>query len=202
IGPFFIPLAEDLGLSRTLLAGIIAIGMLAYGIGMPMAGQLAQSYGSRFVLVLGTLLVAVAIVWSVLARGAFSFFLAFGVLLSLGFSFTSPVALTPVISRWFTRQRGMALFFLSTGSMAGIAIMTPVLTYAIGQVGWQNTLLGFAAVFTIVIVPTALFVIRDDAPAHTDLLPEQIAALSAAPAVPTSPLKIRQAIRTSTFWKI
>src|SRR5690606_36428320 len=93
-------------------------------------------------------------------------------------------------------------FFLSTGSMAGIAVMTPVLTYAIETVGWQNTLLGFAAVFTIVIVPTALFVIRDDAPAHTDLLPDQIATLSSAPAAPTSPLKAAQAIRTSTFWKI
>src|SRR5690606_39439838 len=82
-----------------------------------------------------------------------------------------------------------------------ISVMTPVLTYAIENVGWQNTLLGFAGVFTLVIVPTALFVIRDDAPPHTDLLPEQIAALSAAPATPSSPLKIRQAIRTSTFWK-
>lgn len=199
IGPFFIPLAEDLGLSRTLLAGIIAIGMLAYGIGMPMAGQLAQSYGSRFVLVLGTLLVAVAIVWSVLARGAFSFFLAFGVLLSLGFSFTSPVALTPVISRWFTRQRGMALFFLSTGSMAGIAIMTPVLTYAIGQVGWRATLIGFGAAFVLLVAPIALLVIRDDAPPGTDLLPGSAPA-STAPE--TAGLTCREAMQTCPFWQI
>lgn len=203
IGPFFLPMAEDLGFSRSLLAGIIAIGMLCYGLGMPMAGYLVGKYGTRPVLLLGTVIVVASTIWTVSAREPWSFFLAFGVLMSLGLAFTSPVALTPVISRWFTRQRGMALFFLSTGSMAGIAVMTPVLTYAIETVGWQNTLLGFAAVFTLVIVPTALFVIRDDAPAHTDLLPDQIADLAAASAVPASaPLKIRQAIRTSTFWKI
>src|SRR5690606_24800882 len=202
IGPFFIPMSEDLGFSRSLLAGIIAIGMLCYGLGMPLAGYLVGKYGTRPVLLLGTAIVVASIIWTVSARDPWSFFLAFGVLMSLGLAFTSPVALTPVISRWFTRQRGMALFFLSTGSMAGIAVMTPVLTYAIENVGWQTTLLGFAALFTLVIVPTALFVIRDDAPAHTDLLPDQIAALSAAPAAPGGPLKIRQAIRTSTFWKI
>lgn len=201
IGPFFIPLAEDLGLSRTLLAGIIAIGMLAYGIGMPMAGQFAQSYGSRFVLVLGTLLVAVAIVWSVLARGAFSFFLAFGVLLSLGFSFTSPVALTPVISRWFTRQRGMALFFLSTGSMAGIAIMTPVLTYAIEQVGWRATLVGFGAAFVLLVVPIALLIIRDDAPSGTDLLPGSSPATTGSTAAAPG-FTCREAMQTWPFWQV
>ena len=202
IGPFFLPMAEDLGFSRSLLASIIAIGMLCYGLGMPLAGYLVGKYGTRPVLLLGTAIVVASTLWTVSARDPWSFFLAFGVLMSLGLAFTSPVALTPVISRWFTRQRGMALFFLSTGSMAGIAVMTPVLTYAIETVGWQNTLLGFAAVFTLVLVPTALLVIRDDAPPHTDLLPDQIASLSAAPAASGGPLQIRQAIRTSTFWKI
>nr|MBF0684994.1 MFS transporter [Pseudomonas sp.] len=203
IGPFFLPMAEDLGFSRSLLASIVAIGMLCYGLGMPLAGYLVGKYGTRPVLLLGTAIVVISIIWTVSARDPWNFFLAFGVLMSLGLAFTSPVALTPVISRWFTRQRGMALFFLSTGSMAGIAVMTPVLTYAIESVGWQTTLLGFAALFTLVIVPTALLVIRDDAPQHTDLLPEQVATLSAASAAPLStPLKISQAIRTSTFWKI
>ena len=133
VGPFFLPIARDLEFSRSLLATIIAVGMLCYGIGMPLAGHLVATRGTRFVLLLGAIMVVVALVWTTLARDALNFLLAFGVLLSLGLSFTSPVALTPVLSRWFLRQRGMALFFLSTGSMAGIAIMTPVLASAICQ---------------------------------------------------------------------
>ena len=35
IGPLFLPMAEDLGFSRSLLASIVAIGMLCYGLAMP-----------------------------------------------------------------------------------------------------------------------------------------------------------------------
>jgi MFS family permease len=200
VGPFFLPIAEDLGFSRSLLATIVATGMLCYGIGMPLAGHLVATRGTRFVLLTGAVMVAVAIVWTTLARGPVSFLLAFGVLLSLGLSFTSPVALTPVLSRWFTRRRGMALFFLSTGSMAGIAIMTPVLAYGIGAIGWRNTLLGFAALFALLMIPIAWFVIRDDAPAHADLPPG--AAAAQASAQPAAALDWRDAVRSGTFWTV
>jgi MFS family permease len=201
IGPFFLPIAHDMGFSRSLLASIVAIGMLCYGIGMPLAGHLVGTRGTRFVLLLGAAMVVTALVWTTLARNPVSFLLAFGILLSLGLSFTSPVALTPVLSRWFTRQRGMALFFLSTGSMAGIAILTPVLAFAIGAVGWRNTLLGFAAVFALLMFPIAWFVVRDDAPEHTDLLPAA-AAQPGAPAADMPGLSWREAVRTGPFWKV
>jgi len=202
IGPFFLPIVKDLGFSRSQLSGIIAIGMLCYGLGMPLAGHLVGIYGTRLVLLLGTAIFVVSVIWTVNARGSLSFLLAFGVSMSFGLAFTSPVALTPVLSRWFTRQRGMALFFLSTGSMAGIAIMTPVLTYAIDVAGWRATLLGFAAVFTVFTVAAALFVIRDDAPLQTDLLAGEIARMQPGIAVLAEGLKFGEAMRTSPFWKI
>ena len=202
IGPFFLPMAQDLGFSRSLLATIIAVGMLCYGLAMPVAGLLVARYGTRFVLLLGTAIVVGATVWTVNTQSPLGFLLSFGVLMSAGLGFTSPVALTPVISRWFTRQRGMALFFLSTGSMAGMAAMTPVFTWAIAQWGWRATLLGYGAVFTAFTVFAALVVIRDSAPPHADLLPEEIAAERArtTPSAPT--LSLGAALHTAPFWKI
>lgn len=203
IGPFFKPVAEDLDLSRTTLSTIIAIGMMVYGLGMPLAGHLAHRRGTRFVLLLGTALVAIASLWSVLATEVWSFGMAFGVVLSLGFSFTSPVSMTPIISRWFTRQRGKALFYLSTGSMAGIAIMTPVLTAAIERIGWQTTLVGFAVLFVVAVVPITLLVIRDDAPEHTDLLVDEDGVAPTPPArAPLGELSSRAALRTGPFWLV
>jgi len=201
IGPFFLPIAGDLGLSRSMLSAIVAIGMLFYGIGMPLAGHLAGTRGTRFVLLLGTCMVIVALAWTALAHDAINLLLAFGVLLSLGLSFTSPVAFTPVLSRWFTRQRGMAMFFLSTGSMAGIAILTPVFAYAIGAVGWRNTLLGFAAMFAVLMFPIIWFVIRDDAPAQADLLPASTGRPSGR-AASAAGLGWREAVHTGPFWKV
>lgn len=202
IGPFFLPMAQDLGFSRSLLASIVAVGMLCYGLAMPLAGYLVSRWGTRSVLLLGTVIVVASTFWTVAARTPLSFLLSFGVLLSVGLAFTSPVALTPVISRWFTRQRGTALFFLSTGSMAGMAFMTPVLTYTIEAYGWQATLLGFAAAFVLVTVPSALLIMRDSAPPDTDLLPGQIAARDASKAEPADTLAFGEAVRTAPFWKI
>ena len=182
IGPFFMPMLEDLGCGRSVLSGIVAAGMLAYGLAMPVAGWLVGRFGTRTVLLLGTGLVLFSSWWTTVALTPADFLWSFGVLLSVGLGFTSPVALTPVISRWFTRQRGMALFFLSTGSMAGMAVMTPVLTAAIEAVGWRATMLGFAGAFALTTVPLALLVIRDRAPEGTDLLPAQKTALAARPA--------------------
>ena len=205
-GPFILPMTRDLGFSRSLLSGIIAVGMLAYGLGMPLAGMLVARRGTSFVLLLGAAMVAVSIIWAVNARGPIGFLLSFGVLLSLGLSFTSPVALTPVVSRWFTRRRGMALFCLSTGSMAGIAVMTPAMTWAIGATTWQHTLLGFGVVFVALTVPAALWVIHDQAPPHTDLTPEQIAVRSATAATVPPHLaagpSFSDAIGTMPFWQI
>jgi MFS family permease len=227
IGPFFLPMADDLGFSRSLLAGIVAAGMLCYGLGMPLAGHLVARWGTRPVLLLGTVIVVASTIWTVYARDPLSFLLAFGVLMSFGLAFTSPVAFTPVLSHWFVRRRGMALFFLSTGSMAGIAVMTPVLTHAIAASGWQRTLLAFAAVFAVLTIPLALFVVRDDAPADADLLTGRPARDRSAehdradrstadrsPAGLTTsnrtsgasstvpPIKFREALRTAPFWMI
>lgn len=204
IGPFFLPIAEDLGFSRSLLAGIVAIGMLCYGLAMPLGGYLVARRGTKFVLLLGVAIVVVASVWSSYARTPWSFFLSFGVLLSVGLAFTSPVAVTPVISRWFTRQRGMALFFLSTGSMAGIAVMTPVLTTAIHHYGWQATLLGYAIAFAVVAVPIAVYVMRDVAPPGTDTQPSLTATapLANAEAARHVEMTFSQALHTVPFWKI
>jgi MFS family permease len=202
IGPFFLPMSRDLGFSRSLFASIIGVGVLCYGLAMALAGYLVGRLGTRSVLLLGTASVIASTIWTVSARRPLSFLLAFGVLMSLGLGLASPVALTPIISRWFRRQRGMALFFLSTGSMAGIAVMTPVLTLCIHWLRWQTTLVGFAVVFVVVTVPAALFIMRDEAPPNADLLPEQISAQGGATTKVEESLRFSAAVRTSPFLKI
>ena len=199
-GPFFLPLTQDLGFSRSALAAIVAVGMLVYGLAMPVAGHLVARIGTRGVLLLGCATVFAASAWTVVARGWWPFLLSFGVLLSVGLSFTSTVALTPIISRWFTRQRGMALFFLSTGAMAGMAVMTPVLAHAIAAVGWRTTLMGFATVLVVTTVPLALWVMRENAPAETDQGSADKAASKAAAPAPNATL--REALTTAPFWQV
>jgi MFS family permease len=91
----------------------------------------------------------------------------------------------------------MALLFLSTGSMAGMAVMTPVLSLLIHHFGWQVALASFAVAFTLLAVPMAVFVVRDDAPEHKDLPPG--AARGPARAAPLGHLTAGAAMRTQAF---
>src|SRR5574337_630423 len=171
LGPLFLPMAQDLGFSRSLLAC--------------------------------TAMLVVATLWAVNTRTPLGLLLSFGILMSVGAGFTSPVALTPVISRWFNRRSGMALFFLSTGSMAGIAIMTPALGVALQHASWQATLLGFAALFACITVPAALLLIRDEAPPDGDAPLPGGPVRAANPVAPAGQhYTVLQAMRTGTFLKI
>jgi len=196
-GPFFLPITQDLGFSRSMLSTAIALGMFTYGLGMPLAGWLVGRWGTPAVLLSGVGMVAIAVLWTLQARTPTAFMLSFGVLLSVGLSFISPVALTPVISRWFTRERGRALFFLSTGSMAGMALMTPVLAAGIDAFGWRATLGGYAAVLVLLTVPMALRVIRDEAPAASDTGQPASSVARGAPAG-----TLWQAMRSRPFWMV
>jgi MFS family permease len=201
IGPFFLPISSDLGFSRSLLASIIAVGMLCYGLGMPVAGHIINRWGTRAVVLIGAALVDIAVGWSIVARSPASFMLSFGVLLSLGLAFMSQVSFAPIISHWFIRQRGKALLYLATGSMAGMALLTPILQAAIEAFGWRATLVGFAVLLTVIAIPTALLIMRVEAPHHADLAPGE-AANKAAAHRDLPPLPLLEALRTQPFWLV
>ncbi|WP_423801829.1 MFS transporter [Neobacillus sp. SAB-20_R2A] len=198
IGPFIKPVMDDLDLSRTELSIIVAIGMIVYGIGMPIAGLLLKTLSTRFMILSGLTIVCLSIVWTVNSKELVSFLLSFGVFLSLGLSFLSNVSLSPIVSKWFVRQRGKALFYLATGGMAGIAVMTPLETWLIHLVGWQDTLLIFAGVFICITVPSAIFIMRENVPEGADM----VGPVGSLEKQELPEINVRDAVKTNVYWKI
>lgn len=168
VGPIFLPIVDDLGFSRSLLSGIVALALLVFGVAMPGVGWLVARIGTRLALLAGAALIVGGGLWTVTARGALTFTLAFAVVMSLGMALMSPVALTPIVSRWFVRQRGMAFLFLSTGAMAGLALVTPAMAWAVDLWGWRWALGGYVLLLAAIAVPGALLVMRDDPPPGAD----------------------------------
>lgn len=167
-GPFFLPVIDDLGFSRSLFSSIVAASLLVYGLVMPGVGWLVARLGTRAVVLAGTVLIVAGGLWTSMAQGALTFTLGFSVVLSLGLALVSPVSLTKIVSSWFVRQRGMALFFLSTGGMAGLAVVTPALTWAVELFGWRWAMAGYVLILAVIAVPGTLLVMRDEPPPGAD----------------------------------
>ncbi|MCX8738709.1 MFS transporter [Gilliamella sp. B2824] len=195
MGVFFLPIANDLGFSRSILSGIIAIGMLFSGIAMPIAGYLVGKYGTRFVLLLGTVMIILSTIWSAMSRDYWNFLFSFGIALSFGTSFVGAVSFTPIVAKWFHKRRGFALFIVSTGSMAGIAVMLPVFAFFILLYGWQNTLVAFSVFFTILAMPIALFIMKDN---HAAIDQREQAAVQTQPV----DIKLIDVLKTRPFWQL
>lgn len=195
MGVFFLPIANDLGFSRSILSGIIAIGMLFSGIAMPIAGYLVGKYGTRFVLLLGAVMIILSTIWSAMSRDYWNFLFSFGIALSFGTSFVGAVSFTPIVAKWFHKRRGFALFIVSTGSMAGIAVMLPVFAFFIPLYGWQNTLVAFSVFFTILAMPIALFIMKDN---HAAIDQREQAAVQTQPV----DIKLIDVLKTRPFWQL
>src|SRR5262249_27352480 len=59
------------------------------------------------------------------------------------------------VSRWFDRRRGSALALISSGSYIAGAVWPTIFERAIAAYGWQKSVLAYAAVEVVVIVPLA-----------------------------------------------
>ncbi|MEX3713196.1 MFS transporter [Cytobacillus horneckiae] len=199
IGPFVNPMIFDLGLSRTEFSLILAVGMIVYGLGMPLAGYILKYYSTRFVLITGLIIFCVSVICTITSNGIISFFLSFGILFSLGLSFLSNITLAPIICKWFVQQRGKALFYLSTGGMAGMAIMTPVEFTLIQAVGWKHSLLILGGVFVCIVLPSAIFIMKEDAPAEAN---DDSKRMSDQSRYMLDKITWKDAIKTRAYWQI
>lgn len=191
VGPFFLPIVNDLGFSRSLFSSIVALSLLVYGLVMPGVGWLVGRVGTRRILLSGAALIVVGGLWTVTAHSTLTFTLAFSVVLSLGLALISPVTLTQIVSSWFVRQRGMALFFLSTGGMAGLAVVTPALAWAVELLGWRWAMALYVLILAAIAVPGTLLVMRDEPPPGAD---------GAAPADPADQPTPRPAQTRYSLW--
>ena len=151
---------ESLHLSHTE-AGLLITISAAVRIGSALAsGTLAPRYGSRSMIVAGTVAVGVSMVLLGFARN-YGMAVGAGVLMGIG----GGAALTPMmglLSAWFRmRDRGLAAgIAASGGSIAFIVagVFVPILTGASWEDGWRHSWQLFGGIVLAVAVVSLLFV--------------------------------------------
>jgi MFS family permease len=202
-GVFVIPMTQELNWGRDQLALAASLNLILAGLLRPLVGILADRLGSKVIALTGVAVGGSALILTSFARELWQFYLAYGILLAIGYSFTSPVTVTTLVSQWFVKRRSLAMSIGSTGTSLGELITVPLAMFAVITVGWENAFRVIAAFMIFIVLPVG-FVLLYNRPADKGLEPfgyvpgdgpggKRGNALS---------LTLREAARTGDFWRL
>jgi MFS family permease len=210
---FLKPLTADLGVSRGVFSllrsgeGIIAACIA------PLIGTLVDRHGGRWLMVIGTGIVAVGyFLLSQVDTFAEFAWIRLG-LVTLGDAMMGYMVVNVIIAQWFVRHRGRAMAISSMGVGFAKVCMPVVAASLILWLGWRQTWLAFGLMTLALLVVPALLVIRRS-PESMGLLPDGVPQPLTAGAKTAKKTPVRvgdtgeqemewtraEAARTGAFW--
>ena len=144
-GVFQIPIAEEFGWLRAEFSLALAIQNLAWGIGQPLFGALAEKIGDRKAIILGALTYAAGLVLSSFAvtPTAHQFY---EILVGFGVAGTGFGVILAVVGRASSDEnRSMSLAIVTAAGSAGQVFGAPLAEWLLTFLSWQTVFLCFAA---------------------------------------------------------
>ena len=168
---FLQPMSQAMGWSRTGISTAALITWLCMGVSAFVWGALSDRFGTRAVVLSGGVLLGLGLVTASRAATLGQFQLLFGVLVGVAAgSFYAP--LTATTTRWFTRNRSLAVALVSAGLSLGSTTVGPLARWLITSYDWRTAMLVIGDLAWLLIIPAALLV--REPPPSTD--PVAIAA--------------------------
>lgn len=155
-GVFQIPIADEFGWLRTEFSMAIAIQNLAWGLGQPIFGAIAEKIGDRKAIIMGAVLYAAGLVLSAysttpLEHQAYSWLVGFGIA-GTGFG----VILAVVGRAASDEHRSMSLAIATAAGSAGQVFGPPVAEGLLSLMPWQSVFLIFGAAILAMILTLPL----------------------------------------------
>ncbi len=157
-GLFLSPMSIDLGFDRESFALAMAIQNILWGLAQPVAGMIADRYGSFRVLFAGSVTYIAGLLVMSGATNAWDLTLGGGILVGLAMSCTSFAVILGAVGRIVPEEkRSMALGVVSAGGSFGQFIMPPIGQGLIATQGWSGALV-IMAVLAVLMAPLAVAV--------------------------------------------
>ncbi len=154
-GVFQIPIATEFNWPRAEFSLAIAIQNLAWGIGQPIFGAIAEKIGDRKAIIMGAIVYAVGLVASSAAVTPEAHQML-EVLVGFGIAGTGFGVILAVVGRAASDEnRSMALAIATAAGSAGQVFGAPLAEYLLSFMTWQNVFVVFAAAIlaTLALLP-------------------------------------------------
>lgn len=152
LGFFLTPISQAHGWSREVFALALALQNLLWGVGQPVAGAIADRYGTIPVFWGGAILYALGIGLMGYSTTPGALHLTAGVLIGFGLSGCSFNLVMAALGKLVPENwRSMAFGFGTAAGSFGQFLFSPLAVGLNDTVGWQNTLVIFAAILLLIL---------------------------------------------------
>lgn len=165
-GFFTVPISEAHEWPREIYSFAMAVHNLIWGLATPIAGMLADRYGSARVLMSGAVIYCAGVMMMAFTATPFWFNVGGGLLVGVGVAFSSFSIVMAALGRIVPPERRSWAFGIATasGSM-GQFIFAPLGATLISAYGWQNALIVLACLALLIIIFAAPLMIQNTTPA-------------------------------------
>jgi MFS family permease len=193
-GVFLVSISQEFGWTRTAVAGAFTALSLANAAMFPIAGRLADRYGTRPVLVTGFTLLGLAILGlSTISPNPFRFYLMFALTGAIG-ALPSNMVLCKLLSEWFDEGRGFWMGLTSgIGNGVGSTVMPMLAAVLMGHYGFRGAFVGIGLLVLLVGVPLALLTLR---------APPELVRAGIPPDEALTGMTVGEALRSPLYWLI
>lgn len=194
----FKPLSEDLGWSRSMTAGAIAIGTLAGSVLAPFTGRLADHIGCRILLPVGGILVGGLVLVLSQVSEPWQLYAAYVPTRALAQALLFGAVPLTAVANWFFWKRPRAFGLVVMAVPLGSSVMALVYQVLISNFGWRSAFLFLGPLLlTLVVLPAAVLLRRR--PEDLGLLPDGTATQPEAGARETARRQRRRAAEEKTW---
>lgn len=204
---FFLPLSQDLGLSRASTSLVFSLARAQGAFEGPIAGYFMDRHGPRPLMIIAILTAGIGHMLLAGVNSYLALLIVYMGVVSLSFHAGFMDAPMLIANTWFIRKRTLAMAIISGSVGIGGFVFTPVLSAAVHSFGWRNAAFGCGILFLVLGLPLALLVRRS--PESMGLIPdggeasarhEDSAAVTRLGSQQQEDFTLAQALRTSAFW--
>lgn len=141
MGFFMKPISTEFGYGREVFAFSLALQNLCWGLFQPLAGAVADKFGSAKTIVAGALFYASGLYITSIADSPLLLHTGAGLLIGMGIAGSGFGIVLPAMARMVSlEKRGMALGLGTAAGSAGQLLLVPVAQEFIQGYGWQTAL--------------------------------------------------------------
>ena len=169
----------EFGVARGDASLPYTMAMVGFGLGGILMGRLADRFGVIVPLLIGAIGLGTGFIAAGAAGTLWQFSAAQGLLMGFLGSAATFAPLAADTSKWFSRNRGIAVAICMSGNYLAGAVWSQVLRYFFDTAGWRETYFGMGVFCLAAMIPLA-FVLRRPTPAQPDAAPVPVSRVAPA----------------------